>query len=181
MERPGQRRGHGRRGQGDGQDADKQGADRQRYQGALLGDDALGVPAERLEQHGDVLLALAVEPDTDAVEQPPASADEAPGELPEALEVDAADESILTATEVDDSALISFEETAGGSDDTSLNAVFLGEANDHIRVLADFIDTVSTASHGRQTCMFGIMRKVGICSTAWCVGPSSPSPIESWV
>ena len=90
--------------------------------------------------------ATAVEPAADADGQPPASVDEPSGESPETLEVDPADESILTATEVDDSALISFEETAGGSDDTSLNAVFVGEANDHIRVLADFVDRVATAS-----------------------------------
>ena len=39
----------------------------------------------------------------------------------------------------------------------------------------------STASHGRHTDMFGINRNVAACSTAWCVGPSSPRPMESWV
>jgi len=34
---------------------------------------------------------------------------------------------------------------------------------------------------GRQTSRFGIRRNDGACSTAWCVGPSSPSPIESCV
>ncbi len=29
--------------------------------------------------------------------------------------------------------------------------------------------------------MFGINLRVAVCSTAWCVGPSSPSPMESWV
>ena len=40
---------------------------------------------------------------------------------------------------------------------------------------------VSTASQGRQTPMFGISRRVAACSTGWWVGPSSPSPMESWV
>ena len=40
---------------------------------------------------------------------------------------------------------------------------------------------VSTASAGRNTSMFGIARRLARCSTGWCVGPSSPSPIESWV
>ena len=29
--------------------------------------------------------------------------------------------------------------------------------------------------------MFGVVRRLAICSTGWCVGPSSPRPIESWV
>ena len=40
---------------------------------------------------------------------------------------------------------------------------------------------VSTASQGRQTVMFGIRRRLARCSTGWCVGPSSPRPMESWV
>jgi hypothetical protein len=40
---------------------------------------------------------------------------------------------------------------------------------------------VSTLSHGRQTSMCGIRRRLETCSIAWCVGPSSPSPIESCV
>ena len=40
---------------------------------------------------------------------------------------------------------------------------------------------VSTVSHGRHTCMLGMIRKLATCSTGWCVGPSSPNPIESWV
>ena len=41
--------------------------------------------------------------------------------------------------------------------------------------------SVSTVSHGRQTSMLGIMRRVAVCSTGWWVGPSSPRPMESWV
>jgi CheY-specific phosphatase CheX len=41
--------------------------------------------------------------------------------------------------------------------------------------------SVSTESHGRQTCILGISRSVAACSTGWCVGPSWPRPIESWV
>ena len=40
---------------------------------------------------------------------------------------------------------------------------------------------VSAPSQGRQTSMFGIRRRLAACSTGWCVGPSSPSPIESCV
>jgi len=40
---------------------------------------------------------------------------------------------------------------------------------------------VSTVSQGRQTSMWGMRRRLATCSTAWCVGPSSPRPIESWV
>ena len=40
---------------------------------------------------------------------------------------------------------------------------------------------VSTASHGRQTSRFGMRRRLAACSTGWCVGPSSPRPIESCV
>ena len=40
---------------------------------------------------------------------------------------------------------------------------------------------VSTPSAGRHTCRFGIARSAASCSTGWCVGPSSPRKIESWV
>ena len=40
---------------------------------------------------------------------------------------------------------------------------------------------VSTVSHGRQTSSFGMSRSAAACSTDWCVGPSSPRPIESCV
>ena len=40
---------------------------------------------------------------------------------------------------------------------------------------------VSTASQGRQTSRLGISRSDSTCSIGWCVGPSSPRPMESWV
>ncbi len=40
---------------------------------------------------------------------------------------------------------------------------------------------VSVASAGRTTVMFGIERSDVSCSIGWCVGPSSPRPIESCV
>jgi hypothetical protein len=40
---------------------------------------------------------------------------------------------------------------------------------------------VSTVSQGRQTVMPGMRRRLAVCSTAWCVGPSSPRPMESCV
>jgi hypothetical protein len=40
---------------------------------------------------------------------------------------------------------------------------------------------VSTVSQGRQTSICGMRRRLATCSTDWCVGPSSPSPMESWV
>jgi hypothetical protein len=39
----------------------------------------------------------------------------------------------------------------------------------------------SFAPAGRTTLRFGVERRDVSCSTGWCVGPSSPSPIESWV
>ena len=41
--------------------------------------------------------------------------------------------------------------------------------------------TVSLASAGRMTCSPGIARSVARCSTGWWVGPSSPTPTESWL
>ena len=32
-----------------------------------------------------------------------------------------------------------------------------------------------------MTCRWGIARNVASCSIGWCVGPSSPTPTESWV
>ena len=40
---------------------------------------------------------------------------------------------------------------------------------------------VSTASAGRNTRRLGMARSAERCSTGWCVGPSSPRPIESCV
>ena len=40
---------------------------------------------------------------------------------------------------------------------------------------------VSLASAGRITCRPGIARSVARCSTGWWVGPSSPTPTESWL
>jgi hypothetical protein len=40
---------------------------------------------------------------------------------------------------------------------------------------------VSFASQGRITMTFGIARRFASCSTGWCVGPSSPSAMLSWV
>ena len=39
----------------------------------------------------------------------------------------------------------------------------------------------SFASAGRTMSRFGIARSAARCSTGWCVGPSSPTPIESCV
>ena len=38
----------------------------------------------------------------------------------------------------------------------------------------------SGASQGRNTYMPGMLRSAASCSTGWCVGPSSPTPMESW-
>jgi hypothetical protein len=40
---------------------------------------------------------------------------------------------------------------------------------------------VSIESAGRSTKWLGIARIAARCSTGWCVGPSSPRPMESWV
>ena len=46
----------------------------------------------------------------------------------------------------------------------------------------DFQDiAVSVTSAGLHTLIPGIIRSDVNCSTAWCVGPSSPRPIESCV
>ncbi len=39
----------------------------------------------------------------------------------------------------------------------------------------------SLASPGRIVIRAGIARSDAICSIGWWVGPSSPTPIESWV
>ena len=50
------------------------------------------------------------------------------------------------------------------------------------RSIADFQATAdSTVSQGRQVCILGVERRAVSCSTGWCVGPSSPRPMESWV
>ncbi len=41
--------------------------------------------------------------------------------------------------------------------------------------------THSLASAGRSTTRPGMARRLGSCSIGWWVGPSSPTPIESWV
>ena len=43
------------------------------------------------------------------------------------------------------------------------------------------IDAARGASAGRITHRSGTARKPARCSIGWWVGPSSPSPIESWV
>ena len=40
---------------------------------------------------------------------------------------------------------------------------------------------VSAVSQGRQTSRLGIRRSDAACSIDWCVGPSSPRPMESCV
>ena len=40
---------------------------------------------------------------------------------------------------------------------------------------------VSGPSAGRMTRSRGMARSAARCSTGWWVGPSPPSPIESWV
>ena len=40
---------------------------------------------------------------------------------------------------------------------------------------------LSLASAGRSTTILGMMRRASTCSTGWWVGPSSPSPMLSWV
>ena len=40
---------------------------------------------------------------------------------------------------------------------------------------------ISFASPGRITISPGIGRSDARCSTGWCIGPSSTTPIESWV
>jgi hypothetical protein len=41
--------------------------------------------------------------------------------------------------------------------------------------------TASLASAGRMVIRPGMARSEGSCSTGWWVGPSSPTPMESWV
>ena len=41
--------------------------------------------------------------------------------------------------------------------------------------------TVSLASAGRKTSRPGMTRSAATCSTGWWVGPSSPTPTESWL
>ena len=41
--------------------------------------------------------------------------------------------------------------------------------------------TVSLASAGLMTMKFGMALSEARCSTGWCVGPSSPTAMLSWV
>jgi len=50
-----------------------------------------------------------------------------------------------------------------------------------LAIAAAHAAAVSIVSQGRQTCMLGIRRRLAACSIGWCVGPSSPRPIESCV
>ena len=43
------------------------------------------------------------------------------------------------------------------------------------------VSTTSLASAGRNTRRPGTARSDDSCSTGWWVGPSSPTPMESWV
>ncbi len=52
---------------------------------------------------------------------------------------EAVDESILTATEVQDSEFTEFESASASAVDSSLNAVFINEAEGHLNVLGNFI------------------------------------------
>ena len=51
--------------------------------------------------------------------------------------------------------------------------------NDNLMELLIMIDAFKRASAGRITQELGIKRRLIACSTGWCVGPSSPNPIES--
>ena len=58
----------------------------------------------------------------------------------------------------------------------------LGEAIGFVVFMAACQATaVSTRSQGRQVLKLGVSRRLASCSTAWCFGPSSPRPMESWV
>mmetsp|Transcript_52932 Transcript_52932/g.137943 ORF Transcript_52932/g.137943 Transcript_52932/m.137943 type:complete len:225 (+) Transcript_52932:281-955(+) len=51
-----------------------------------------------------------------------------------------------------------------------------------VRVMITFhISSTSLASQGRNVNKPGTERNAARCSIGWCVGPSSPTPIESWV
>ena len=50
-----------------------------------------------------------------------------------------------------------------------------------ILIAASQHNAVSNKSAGRNTLPFGIDLSILICSIGWCVGPSSPKPIESCV
>ena len=54
-------------------------------------------------------------------------------------------------------------------------------AASRLSIAAAQATAVSAVSHGRQTSRFGIRRSDAACSIDWCVGPSSPRPIESCV
>ena len=65
----------------------------------------------------------------------------------------------------------------------ALDAAALAAAkllDDEDATQADFQATAdSTVSQGRQVCILGVTRNAVSCSTGWCVGPSSPRPMES--
>ena len=53
--------------------------------------------------------------------------------------------------------------------------------NDYLTELLLMISTFKRASAGRITVRWGIALRLISCSTGWWVGPSSPTPILSWV
>jgi hypothetical protein len=48
-------------------------------------------------------------------------------------------------------------------------------------IITRHASATSLPSHGLITLRPGIARSEARCSTGWCVGPSSPRPIESWL
>jgi chemosensory pili system protein ChpA (sensor histidine kinase/response regulator) len=98
---------------------------------------------EKAAQGADAVVlewpAEAVEPRAGAGTFTEASAAVEEVANPGSVEQDTADESILTAAEVQDSEFSEFESPSMTAADSSLNAVFINEALGHLNVIADFI------------------------------------------
>jgi chemosensory pili system protein ChpA (sensor histidine kinase/response regulator) len=91
---------------------------------------------------GEVIAAQTIDDETadaELIEEVQTVEQTAAEPLPEVLEPEPGDESILTATETEDSQLVESVSLAESADDTSLSIVFLAEAGEHIAVLGDFL------------------------------------------
>ena len=128
----------------------------------------LDAPEEHGVADGDVVLELepvsheneqieiASVPE-DAVELRDDGSTDSSSDAEAASVIESAEESILTAIDVQDSDFIEADTASVGAGDSSLNAVFLNEAQGHLQVLADF---VAHCTDQNQTCDFneGIRR-----------------------
>ena len=66
-------------------------------------------------------------------------------------------------------------------DDAAVRSVVLTGEGRAFSAGLDFASFQAAAAKGQGSGGNLLARSAARCSTGWCVGPSSPSPIESWV